>query len=159
VTDQTLALTPASPLAEPAAAQGVARDERRGLFNRRLKDRRGAESRINARAPRLSNLKVAACWATSATVSLFVVTLVIGEVFYGRTLYGPLSVIGGLVALSAIAVMLGMIEERLIEIRLELMMLNGGGRRSDQASGAWDGGDRRSGDRRQRTGGVEDRRA
>ena len=157
MTDQKLALTPASPLVEPAAAQGATRDERRGLFNRRLKDRRGAESRINARAPRMSNLKMAACWATSATVSLFIVTLMIGEIFYGHTLYGPLSVIGVLVALSVIAVMLGMVEERLIEIRLELMMLNGGGRRSDQASAAWSGVDRRGGDRR-RQGMADDRR-
>lgn len=148
MTDQTLALAPAL-APEDTSASAPPREERRGLFNRRLKDRRGAATRINAAAPRHSRLKLAACWAVSASLTLFVLALVIGEVFYGRTLYMPLAVFGALVGLSLIAVMMGLIEERLIEIRLELMMLNGGGRRSDRSGGAWEGADRRQGDRRQ----------
>ena len=48
---------------------------------------------------------------------------------------------GAVVFLAALILMLGSLEQRLIEIRLELMMMNGGARRAD----------RRQGDRRERS--------
>jgi hypothetical protein len=155
VTDHTLfeALEPAAP------PQPAARDERRGLFNRRLRDRRSVQNRINPHAPRESRLRVAAGWAISATATVFFLVMIAGELLYERQLYLPLAVIGTLVALSIVALMFGLIEQRLIEVRLELMMLNGGSRRSDRdAAGTWDGQDRRGGDRRERAGTAADRR-
>lgn len=151
MTDQILALDGLAPGRRDAPSQVDAApcSERRGLFNRRLRDRRSADKRINAHAPRSSRLSVWSCWALSATGTVFLLIVIAGEVIYQRQLAGPLTVAGALMALSVVAFMLGMIEQRLIEIRLELMMANGGGRRGDRSAAADDGAsDRRKGDRR-----------
>lgn len=151
VTDQTLALDGLPPARRETVAPSAPphTDERRGLFNRRLRNRRTPDNRINTRAPRQSTLALWSCWALSATSTVFVLILIAGEAVYQRQLYLPLAVAGSLVGLSVIAFMLGMIEQRLIEIRLELMMSNGGGRRNDRARASdANPNDRRQGDRR-----------
>ncbi len=152
MTDQTLALKglPSTHREAGASSRVSCNGERRGLFNRRLPDRRSSDNRINAHAPRRSRLTLWSCWALSATVTVFFLIVIAGEVLYQRPLYPTLAVTGALVALSAIAFMLGLIEQRLIEIRLELMMANGGGRSGDRPDVDWSGGpDRRRSDRQQ----------
>lgn len=117
-------------------------EERRGLFNRPLRERRASLGRVNVEAPRQSQMKIAAGWAVSASLTVFFLLMIAGELLYDRQLALPMAVAGAVVALSALALMLGCIEQRLIEIRLELMMQNGGARRSDR-----DRRDRREDDR------------
>lgn len=132
MTDHAFYLDAEAPIApRDSASRPRLSEGRRGLFNRRLKDRR-AGGRINHEAPRQSRMKVAAGWACSASVAVFCLILIAGETLYEAPLFLPLAVAGALVALSAVALMIGAIEQRLIEIRLELMMANGGARRSDR---------------------------
>lgn len=110
------------------------------LGERRGRDRRKPGSRINAAAPRLSILKIAGALGVISSTGALALTLTGSEV-----LDLPITVVfigfelGALIT-SVLLLALGSIEHRLIEIRLELMMMNGGTR----------GEDRRRGERREK---------
>ncbi|QBX37622.1 hypothetical protein E4M02_00365 [Brevundimonas sp. S30B] len=129
--------------------------ERRGFMRRKLKDRRGG-GRINKQAPRRSLMKVVGAFLTMGATSVFALALVGTQLLMDEPPVGALTLLGTLAVLSAFTLMLGSIEQRLIEIRLELMMHNGGMRQADRRQPA----DRRDGDRRsgERSGSAADRR-
>lgn len=131
---------------EPVSAERRTRRERRG------KDRRKPTGRINRQAPRQSLMKVLGAHATGWSSGLLAVLLLASEVL---DLGIPLPATAFFVALamfSCLVLMLGGLEQRLIEIRLELMMANGGMRQGDRRDGerrgAANAGDGFSGDRR-----------
>ena len=126
------------------ALEPVASSERRG------KERRTAGNRINRFAPRRSLMKLIGAYALVVSGGVFALILLAGQMLeLGSTLVG-LSFVGGLIGVSILVLALGAIEERLIEVRLELMMLNGGARQGERREG-----ERRSGER---SGGPENRR-
>lgn len=112
--------------------------ERRARAERRGRDRRRPGSRINPDAPRRSILKVLGAFGVAFSAATFVLTLLGGEMLGSPANLGVIAVEGIVLLTSVILLALGSIELRLIEIRLELMMLNGGAR----------GADRRGSDRR-----------
>lgn len=118
--------------AEPLPGERRARSERRG------RDRRRSDNRINKAAPRRSLMRLCGAWATGLSVGVFIVLFFSAAILLETTPWTALFVAGAAVITSVFALMLGSIEERLIEIRLELMMGNGGMRQ----------GDRRTADRR-----------
>lgn len=131
-----------TPTAAPEATMpdAIAPVERRG------KERRKPGNRINRFAPRRSLMKLIGAYALVVSGGMFALILLADQMLgLGSVLVG-LSFVGGLVGVSILVLALGAIEERLIEVRLELMMLNGGTRQ----------GERRSGER---SGGPEDRRS
>lgn len=136
-------------IAERAEGPADATD-RRASTERRGKERRQPGTRVNPQAPRRSLMKAIGAGATGAAAALFAIVLLASMMFdsIGAT---PVLVAGGVVFLAALTMMLGSLEQRLIEIRLELMMMNGGSRLAD----------RRQGDRRERSDGatLRDRRA
>ena len=115
-------------------------DETSGLIDRQRRERRGKDrrmpgSRINAAAPRRSILKYAGVLGVTLSIGAFALTLVGREML---ELPVTVAVIGlELAALmtSVLLLALGSIELRLVEIRLELMMLNGGMRGEDRRQG------------------------
>lgn len=113
--------------------------ERRGrAADRRGRDRRKPGSRINETAPRQSLLKAVGAFGVVFSVAAFVLTLLGGQML---DLPSTVVVVGfeaAALITSVLLLALGSIELRLVEIRLELMMANGGMR----------GEDRRDGDRR-----------
>ena len=129
--------------------------ERRGFMRRKLKDRRGG-GRINKEAPRRSLMKVIGAFLTMGTTTIFALALVGSQLLMDQPPVAALSFLGTLAVLSAFTLMLGSLEQRLIEIRLELMMHNGGMRQVDRRQPD----ERRDGDRRTggRTGTAADRR-
>lgn len=129
--------------------------ERRGFMRRKLKDRRQG-GRINKEAPRRSLMKVVGAFLTMGTTSVFALALVGSQLLMDQAPVAALSFLGTLAVLSAFTLMLGSLEQRLIEIRLELMMHNGGMRQVDRRHPE----DRRDGDRRAggRAGTAADRR-
>jgi hypothetical protein len=113
--------------------------DRRARPERRGRDRRKAGSRINKRAPMRSSLRGIGASSTGVILVIMVIT-VAGAQLAGLGL--PALVIGleaGALGVALLTTALGSLEQRLTEIRLELMMLNGGRRQGD---------DRREGDRR-----------
>ncbi|MGZ9113494.1 MAG: hypothetical protein ACXW3K_02635 [Brevundimonas sp.] len=105
---------------------------------RRGRDRRKPGSRINADAPRQSLLKAVGAFGVVFSTAAFVLTLLGGQML---DLPATVVVVGfeaAALITSVLLLALGSIELRLVEIRLELMMGNGGRR----------GEDRRGGDRR-----------
>lgn len=139
-----------------AAENAERTGERRGFLRRRLKDRRRG-GRINREAPRRSLMKVIGAFLTVGATSIFALALVGSQLLLDRAPVAALSLLGTLAALSAFTLMLGSLEQRLIEIRLELMMANGGMRQADRRQQP----ERRGGDRREggREGSAADRRA
>ena len=131
---------------DPGARQ--ARSERRG------KDRRLGQTRINKAAPRRSLMKICGAWATAMSFAIFAIVFMATTTLLERTPWIALSVAGMAVITSVFALMLGSIEQRLIEIRLELMMANGGMRQADRRQG-----ERRTGSSpADRAGSAQDRR-
>jgi hypothetical protein len=127
-------------------------NERRARSERRGRDRRSQSGRINKVAPRKSLMKLLGAFLTSIMAALFAIVLLAGELFLGGPQFLALAVVGGMTCLAVFTLILGSLEQRLIEIRLELMIQNGGERQ----------GDRRSLDRRGPGGpppGVADRRS
>lgn len=130
--------------AEAAATDGVTSPERRG------KERRKPGNRINRFAPRRSLMKLIGAYALVVSGGVFALILLAGQMLaMSSTLIG-LGFVGAVIAVSILVLALGALEERLIEVRLELMMLNGGTRQGERRAG-----ERRSGER---SGGPEDRR-
>lgn len=116
-----------------------AEDERRARAERRGRDRRRAGSRINPDAPRRSLLKAMGALGVALTFATFVLTLLAGEMLGVRATIVVIAFEAAALLTSFIMLALGSIELRLIEIRLELMMMNGGTRGVDRR-----GPDRRS---------------
>lgn len=90
-------------------------------------------SRINRVAPRTSKLQIIGLLATIFTSSVAVI-VVVAALYLDMPI--PITArvtVATLLAFSLFGLALGSVEQRLIEIRLELMMLNGGARRSDRS--------------------------
>lgn len=113
---------------------------------RRGKERRKPGNRINRFAPRRSLMKLIGAYALVLSGGVFALMLLADQMLALGSILVGLSFVGGLVGVSILVLALGAIEERLIEIRLELMMLNGGTRQGERRSGERGGGpeDRRS---------------
>lgn len=110
--------------------------ERRGpSADRRGRDRRKPGSRINATAPRQSLLKAVGAFGVVFSAAAFVLTLLGGQML---DLPSTVVVVGfeaAALITSVLLLALGSIELRLVEIRLELMMANGGMRGEDRREG------------------------
>ncbi len=113
--------------------------ERRARAERRGPDRRREGNRINPNAPRRSLLKPLGAFGVAFSAATFILTLMAGEAAGARATMGIIAFEAAVLLTSFILLAMGAIEARLIEIRLELMMLNGGTR----------GADRRGPDRRE----------
>jgi hypothetical protein len=112
---------------------------RRARSERRGKDRR-AGGRINRTAPRRSMMMACGAWATGMSFAVFAIVFLATILVSAQTPWIALTASAIAVVTSLFALMLGSLEQRLIEIRLELMMANGGMRQADRRSG-----ERRSG--------------
>ncbi|HEX8471704.1 MAG TPA: hypothetical protein VF633_11375 [Brevundimonas sp.] len=106
--------------------------DRRAKSERRGKDRRLENTRINRVAPRRSLMRILGAWATAMSFAIFAIVFLATAMIFENTPWIALSVTGIAMVISAFALMLGSIEQRLIEIRLELMMANGGMRQADR---------------------------
>lgn len=118
--------------------QPTTSDQRRASAERRGRDRRKPDNRINMAAPGRSLLKAIGAFGVAFSTAAFVLTVLAGEMLGARATVVVLGFEAAALATSVLLLALGSIELRLIEIRLELMMMNGGRR----------GADRRNGDRR-----------
>ena len=108
---------------------------RRARSERRGKDRRQPGTRVNRVAPRRSLMKVLGALATSFSFAVFAIVVLATLMLSDPPPWTALAVSGIAVIVSIFALMLGSIEQRLIEIRLELMMTNGGMRQVDRRTG------------------------
>ena len=106
--------------------------ERRARAERRGPDRRRDGGRINPHAPRRSLLKPLGAFGVAFSAATFILTLIAGEAAGARATMGIIAFEAAILLTSIILLALGAIESRLIEIRLELMMLNGGTRGADR---------------------------
>lgn len=106
--------------------------ERRASSERRGRDRRRPGARINMEAPRLSMMKVLGASGVALSTGALALTLVAGEMLGVRATVVALAFEAATLGLSILLLAIGSIELRLIEIRLELMMLNGGMRKDDR---------------------------
>ncbi len=113
--------------------------ERRARLDRRGRDRRKPGSRINQRAPMRSTLRGVGLSAFGIVATVMAITVIYSEIAQVALPYVTLAFEAGALAVAVIVVALGCLEQRLTEIRLELLMLNGGRRQGD---------DRRQGPRR-----------
>lgn len=107
---------------------------RRARSERRGKDRRTG-GRINKAAPRRSMMKACGAWATGMSFAVFAIVFLATILVSTQTPWIALTASAIAVVTSLFALMLGSLEQRLIEIRLELMMDNGGMRQADRRSG------------------------
>jgi len=113
--------------------------ERRERRERRGRDRRKPGSRINMDAPRSSWMKVIGAYGVAFSTAAFALTLVAGQVLGTSAAIVVIAFEAAALITSVLLLAMGSIELRLIEIRLELMMVNGGMRNEDRR-----GGDRRA---------------
>jgi len=113
--------------------------ERRARSERRGRDRRKPGSRVNQRAPMRSTLQAVGLSAVGVVGTVMVITVLYSQIAGVSLPYVTLAFQAGAMAVATIVVAIGCVEQRLTEIRLELMMLNGGRRQGD---------DRRQGPRR-----------
>ena len=113
--------------------------ERRLGEDRRRRDRRVSGSRVNDGAPRRSRMQSAGAIGAALMLTCFFITLLFGQLVLDQLPTNGLVFTGALAIVAMFAFMIGCLEQRLIEIRLELMMLNGGTRKADRRDG-----DRRS---------------
>lgn len=109
--------------------------DRRARAERRGPDRRSTDSRINPHAPRQSVLRIMGALGLGVSASLLVITLLAFEVLGTRAATSVLAVEVSLLFMSTLVLALGSIEQRLVEIRLELMILNGGMRSVERRKG------------------------
>ena len=105
--------------------------ERRERAERRGRDRRKPGSRINQRAPMRSMLQPVGLSAVGVVGTVMVITIIYSQIAGVTLPYVTLAFQAGAMAVAAIVVAIGCVEQRLTEIRLELMMLNGGRRQQD----------------------------
>lgn len=106
--------------------------DRRASSERRGRDRRKPGARVNMAAPRLSLLKALGAFGVAFSAAALALTTVAGEVLGQGATVVAIGFEAAALATSVILLAIGSIELRLIEIRLELMMLNGGMRRDDR---------------------------
>lgn len=98
---------------------------------RRGRERRKATGRINRVAPRMSRLQIIGALATAVSISVVALTVLAMVFLRLEVSQAAGEMIGLMLGLSISVLVMGSIEQRLIEVRLELMMLNGGRRRTD----------------------------
>lgn len=110
--------------------------DRRARSERRGPDRRRTDSRINPEAPRRSLLIVMGAVGVGISASIIAITLLAGELLGAVVPVSVLAFEAALLFTATLWLALGSIELRLIEIRLELMMLNGGMRSVDRREGS-----------------------
>ena len=110
--------------------------ERRARAERRGPDRRKAGSRINPEAPQQSLMKVLGASGVVFSAATLVLTIVAGQMLDSSAPMGVIALEAAALITSILLLALGSIELRLIEIRLELMMMNGGRRGIDRRSEA-----------------------
>lgn len=118
-----------------AEAADLAPGNRRAKSERRGKERRKSDARVNKAAPRRSLLRVFGAAATGMSLAIFALVFGATATVLDETPWIALAVTGIAVVTSVFSMLLGFIEQRLIEIRLELMMANGGMRQADRRSG------------------------
>ncbi|AQR61780.1 hypothetical protein BZG35_09020 [Brevundimonas sp. LM2] len=106
-------------------------EDRRASPRRRGRERRKG-GRINRQAPRRSILQAAGLSAISASSGVAASIFLAGELVLDATPWLPLGLALTVLGFAVLAYMIGCIEQRLIEIRLELMMVNGGARQADR---------------------------
>ena len=111
-------------------------EDRRARSERRGPDRRRTDSRINPEAPRRSLLIVMGAAGVGISASIIAITLLAGELLGAVVPVSVLAFEAALLFTATLWLALGSIELRLIEIRLELMMLNGGMRSVDRREGS-----------------------
>jgi len=109
--------------------------DRRARAERRGPDRRGTGSRINPHAPRQSVLRILGALGVGVSAALLVITLLAFEILGARAAPNILAVEVSLLFMSTLVLALGSIEQRLVEIRLELMIMNGGMRSVERRKG------------------------
>ncbi|MDP3801875.1 hypothetical protein [Brevundimonas sp.] len=110
--------------------------DRRASSERRGRDRRKPGARVNMGAPRRSLLKALGAYGVAFSTAALALTLVAGEVLGQGATVVAVAFEAAALATSVILLAIGSVELRLIEIRLELMMLNGGMRREDRRRSA-----------------------
>jgi hypothetical protein len=118
------------------AADGM---NRRARTERRVRDRRKPGNRVNRDAPAHSLIKVFGAFGVAIMSAVMTLTVLADQMLDLQIPAVALGLQGMLLGSFILLIALGSIEQRLIEIRLELMMMNGGRRAAD---------DRRGGDRR-----------
>jgi hypothetical protein len=106
--------------------------DRRASSERRGRDRRKPGARVNMEAPRLSMMKVLGALGVALSTAALALTLLAGGMLGQGATVVAFGFEAALLGLSILLLALGSIELRLIEIRLELMMLNGGMRKDDR---------------------------
>jgi len=111
-------------------------EARRAPADRRGPDRRRTGSRINTEVPGRSLLKGLGAFGVGISAAIIVLTLLAGEMLGTRTPTVVLAFEAAALFTSVLLLALGSMELRLIEIRLELMMMNGGRRGNDRRKGA-----------------------
>ena len=107
-------------------------NNRRTRTERRGRERRLAGTRVNKEAPRRSLMKAMGAMASGLSGALLAIVFVAGEMLFDQTPWAALLVAVVALVLSLFALLLGCLEQRLIEIRLELMIVNGGMRAADR---------------------------
>lgn len=100
--------------------------------HRRGRDRRKTDGRINAEAPRRSMMQRHGAVAVGVMLGLMLLSVVGSELLLDEPPWIAFAVMAVVLVTSVFAFMIGSIEQRLIEIRLELMMVNGGARQTDR---------------------------
>ncbi|HYD27282.1 hypothetical protein [Brevundimonas sp.] len=105
--------------------------ERRARTERRGRDRRKPGNRINREAPTHSLIKVIGAFGVAIMTAVATLTVLAGQMLDLEIPGIALTLQGVLLGSSILLIAIGSIEQRLIEIRLELMMLNGGRRAGD----------------------------
>ncbi|WP_374513352.1 hypothetical protein [Brevundimonas sp.] len=121
-------------------------EERRVHVERRRRERRKPGTRVNREAPRRSLMKLLGAYGVGLMAAVLALTLLASEMLDIGVPVTALAFETAAMGAGVLLLAMGSLEQRLIELRLELMMLNGGRRE----------GDRRQGDRR--AGGPQDRR-
>lgn len=107
-------------------------ERREAPGERRGRDRRKTGSRINQKAPRQSLLKAVGAFGVVFSVAALVLTLLGAQMLDLSVAIAVIGFEGAALMTSALLLALGSIELRLVEIRLELMMANGGMRGEDR---------------------------
>ena len=108
--------------------------DRRASTERRGKDRRRDGNRINKAAPRRSLVQTIALSAAGISATLAGLMVAVGLIMEDMAWANIFAAVA-VVAFSLLSFILGCIEQRLVEIRLELMMANGGARQADRRQG------------------------
>lgn len=106
-------------------------EDRRAPLDRRRRDRRKPGSRVNRDAPAHSLIKIFGAFGVAVMTAVMTLTILAGEMLDLHIPPIALSLEGVLLGSFILLIALGSIERRLIEIRLELMMMNGGRRAGD----------------------------